>query len=70
TGRKNWLVFGSAKGGEVACRLYSLMLSCRQNGVDPEAYLADVLMAVAITPSSKIASLTPWAWGARQGDSA
>jgi len=70
TGRKNWLVFGSVKGGEVACRLYSLMLSCRQNGVDPEAYLADVLMAVAITPSSKIASLTPWAWGARQGDSA
>ncbi|HED65790.1 MAG TPA: transposase domain-containing protein, partial [Planctomycetes bacterium] len=30
----------------MACRLYSLMLSCRQNGVDPEAYLRDVLMAV------------------------
>lgn len=65
TGRKNWLVFGSARGGEVACRLYSLMLSCRQNGVDPEAYLADVLMAVATTPASQIASLTPWAWGER-----
>ena len=65
TGRKNWLVFGSTRGGEVACRLYSLMLSCRQNGVDPEAYLADVLMAVATTPASEIASLTPWAWGAR-----
>ena len=65
TGRKNWLVFGSERGGEVACRIYSLMLSCRQNGVDPEAYLADVLMAVATTPASQIASLTPWAWGAR-----
>jgi transposase len=65
TGRKNWLVFGSTRGGEVACRLYSLMLSCRQNGVDPEAYLADVLMAVATTPASEIANLTPWAWGAR-----
>lgn len=65
TGRKNWLVFGSKRGGEVACRLYSLMLSCRQNGVDPEAYLADVLMAVATTPASEIASLTPWAWGSR-----
>ncbi len=64
TGRKNWLVFASPKGGEVACRLISLMLSCRQNGVNPEAYIADVLMAVATTPSSKIASLTPWAWGA------
>ncbi len=59
------MVFASERGGEVACRLYSLMLSCRQNGVDPEAYLADVLMAVATTPASEIASLTPWAWGAR-----
>lgn len=66
TGRKNWLVFGSEKGGEVACRLYSLMLSCRQNSVNPEAYLNDVLMAVATTPASEIASLTPWAWGRRQ----
>lgn len=65
TGRKNWMVFASERGGEVACRIYSLMLSCRQNGVDPEAYLADVLMAVATTPASEIASLTPWAWGDR-----
>ncbi|NOY93359.1 MAG: IS66 family transposase [Deltaproteobacteria bacterium] len=63
-GRKNWMVFASLRGGEVACRLYSLMLSCRQNGVNPEAYVADVLMAVETTPNSEIASLTPWAWGA------
>ena len=67
TGRKNWLVFASERGGEVACRLYSLMLSCRRNGVDPEAYLADVLMAVATTPASDIETLTPWAWGACMG---
>ena len=66
-GRKNWLVFASERGGEVACRMYSLMLSCRQNGVDPEAYLVDVLDAVGKTPSSQIASLTPWAWAKRQG---
>ena len=69
-GRKNWLFFASERGGQVAARLYSLMLSCRQNGVDPEAYLADVLMAVATTPSSEIATLTPWAWGARQAATA
>lgn len=62
-GRKNWMVFGSLRGGEVACRLYSLMLSCRQNGVNPEAFIADVLMAVEVTSSTDIASLTPWAWG-------
>jgi hypothetical protein len=27
----NWQIFGSARGGEVACRLYSLILSCKQN---------------------------------------
>jgi len=63
-GRKNWLVFGSERGGQVACRLYSLVLSCKQCGADPEAYLEDVLMRVASTPASEIASLTPWAWQA------
>ncbi len=58
------LVFGSQRGGEVACRLYSLMLSCKQAGVDPEAYLEDLLMKVATTAASQIASLTPWAWAA------
>lgn len=63
-GRKNWLVFGSPRGGEVACRLYSLVLSCKAVEVDPEAYLEDVLTRIATTPQSEIASLTPWAWTA------
>jgi len=63
-GRKNWLVFGSQRGGEIACRLYSLVLSCKQCGADPEAYIEDVLMRVATTPASEIATLTPWAWQA------
>lgn len=61
-GRKNWLVFGSARGGKVAAALYSIMLSCRALSIDPEAYLADALNRVATTPMSDIASLTPWAW--------
>ena len=65
-GRNNWLVFGNQRGGEVACRLYSLILSCKQCDADPEAYLEDVLMKVATTPASEIATLTPWAWHAAQ----
>ncbi len=61
-GRKNYLVFGSARGGEVASRLYSLMLSCKHAGIDPEAYLEEVLVRVSTTPESQVASLTPWAW--------
>lgn len=61
-GRKNWLVFGSQRGGDVACRLYSLVLSCKQAGVDPETYIEDLLGRISTTPASEIASLMPWAW--------
>ena len=66
--RKSWLVFGSQRGGEVACRPYSLILSCKQCGADPEAYLEDVLMKIATVLDSQIASLTPWAWQAARDD--
>ncbi len=41
-------------------KVYSPVLSCKQCGANPE----DVLMRVAKTPVSEIASLTPWAWQA------
>src|SRR5688572_21458978 len=63
-GRKNWLVFASERGGEVVCRLYSLVLSCKQAGVDPEVYIEDVLGRLPTTPAADIATLTPWAWAA------
>lgn len=65
TGRKNWLIFGSQRGGEVAARLYSLVMSCKLTGVTPEAYLEDALSLVATTPASRIAELTPWGWAER-----
>ena len=65
-GRKNWLFAGSPKGAETAATLYSLMASCKAIGVDPFAYLADVLERVATTPASEIRTLTPWAWAAQQ----
>ena len=68
-GRNNWLAFASPRGGEVASRLYSLVLSCKHAGADPEAYIEDVLLRVSTTPAREIASLTPWAWAkARQGE--
>lgn len=69
-GRKNWMVFASQRGGEVACRLYSLVLSCRRASVDPQVYLEDALAKISTTPAKEIASLTPWAWAkARQDES-
>ncbi len=63
-GTKNWQILGSERGGEVACRLYSLMLSCKQASVDPQAYIEDVLGRLSTTKAADVAQLTPWAWAA------
>jgi transposase len=63
-GRKNYSFFGSPKGGEVAGRLYSLVMSCKLADVDPAAYLEDALSLISTVRASDIASLTPWGWKA------
>ncbi|QDU67897.1 IS66 family transposase [Engelhardtia mirabilis] len=65
-GRKNWGIFGSQRGGEVAARLYSLTMSCKLAEVPPDAYIEDVIQRVSTTPQERIAELTPWGWKARQ----
>jgi len=44
--RRNWLFIGSKRNGHAAAVLYSLIASCEGIGVDPEAYLADVLVRI------------------------
>ncbi len=61
-GRKNYLFAGSEVGGESAAVLYSLMETCKQNGIDPEAYLADVLLKVQYHPNHRIDELLPYHW--------
>jgi len=63
-GRNNYQIFASQRGGEVACRLYSLVLSAKLNGVDPLEYFTDCLQRLSTTPYSRIAELTPWGWAA------
>ena len=59
------MTFASEKGGHVAARLYSLVMSCKLAEVNVEEYLEDVLTAVATTPSSRLDELTPWCQGSR-----
>jgi transposase len=42
-GRKNWLFTGSRKGGRNAAILSSLVATCKQHNVNPQAYLTDVI---------------------------
>jgi hypothetical protein len=59
-GRRNYLFAGSDAGGETAARLYSLVGTCRLNGLDPHLYLRHVLERIASHPINRIDELLPW----------
>jgi transposase len=59
-GRKNWLFAGSDAGGQRAAAIYSLIETCKLNGIDPEAYLRNVLTVIADHPVNRVAELLPW----------
>jgi transposase len=61
-GRKNYLFAGSDSGGRRAAILYTLIQTATLNGVDPEAYLRDVLAGIADHPINRIDDLLPWKW--------
>ena len=62
-GRRNYLFAGSDAGGETAARLYSLIGTCRLNGIDPHLYLRHVLECIATHPINRIEELLPWRVG-------
>jgi transposase len=61
-GRKSWLFCGSDRGGERAAAMYSLIVTAKMNGVDPQAWLADVLSRIAAHPAYRLDELLPWNW--------
>lgn len=61
-GRKNWLFAGSDRGGRAAAIAFSLIQSCKLHGVEPFAYLADVLRRLPDHPINRVAELLPFRW--------
>ena len=65
-GRKAWLFVGSDTGGQRAAMMYTLINSARLNGVDPLAWLTEVLARIADLPQAQLHELLPWNWKALQ----
>jgi transposase len=63
-GRKNYLFAGSDAGGRRAAILYTLIETAKLNGLDPEAWLADIIGRIANHPAKRIGELLPWNWRA------
>jgi transposase len=62
-GRRNWLFAGSKAGGDRAAAIYSIIETCKINGVEPLAYITDVMQKIASDwPNSRIDELMPWKW--------
>ena len=59
-GRKNWLFAGADTGGERAAVMYTLIETAKLNGLDPEAYLRDIIDRIADHPYKRIDELLPW----------
>jgi transposase len=64
-GRKNFLFVGHEEAGQNLAVLYSLMATCELHGVDPHAYLANVLVHADDHPHKRIDELLPDRWLAR-----
>lgn len=61
-GRKSWLFAGSERGGQRAAFMYSLIGTAKLNGIDPQAWLADVIARISYIPVSRLPELLPWHW--------
>jgi transposase len=65
-GKKNWLFIGEANAGERSAIIYTIVESCRRRGIDPYAYLRDVLTRLPMATNWQIKDLTPEAWAKSQ----
>lgn len=64
-GRKNWLFFGSDRGGHAAAILMSIAQSAKRNGLNPYLYLRNVIENISDTKANNLKSLLPNQWHPR-----
>jgi len=63
-GKKNWLFVGSPDAGKRSAVMYTLLISARNHGVDPQAYLQDVIERLPSARLGELDALLPANWAA------
>lgn len=61
-GRKNYLFAGSDRAASHAALMYSLLGTCKLHGVEPFAYLRDVIARIPEHKANKLSELLPYNW--------
>lgn len=61
-GRRNWLFLGHPDAGWRSAVIYSVVASCRRRGIEPSAYLADVLRRLPGMRADQVQDLVPARW--------
>ena len=61
-GKKNWLFAGSEAGAETLARAMTIIESAKMNGLDPQAYITDLLNRIHDHKINRIDELLPWNW--------
>ena len=65
-GKKNWLFIGDAEAGQRSAIIYTVIESCRRRGLDPYAYLREVLTRLPNMTNRQIPEVVPAVWGKTQ----
>jgi len=63
-GRKNYLCAGSDAGGDIIADAMTVIETAKLSGVEPEAYLTDVIARIGAHPMRRLGELLPWNWKA------
>lgn len=61
-GKKNWLFIGDARAGHISASLCTVIANARRLGIDPEAYLTDLLTHLPTMKQKDLVHHTPAAW--------
>ncbi|MCE2594040.1 IS66 family transposase [Motilimonas cestriensis] len=61
TGRKNWLFSTSVGGAHASANLYSLVMTCRANDINPYYYFKELFRLLPTrSPEDDLSDLMPW----------